>query len=96
MERLAQRDEVGNVARCSTWPPEHQLVKRRGWCGTATFGQAPEGVAAPVLYRPWVAAIVGRGDDDLRGGAPLDGFLEWVRASLRGVAGGNRTPRPLT
>ena len=37
---------------------EHQLVKRRCACGTATSADAPEGVTAPVQYGPRITAII--------------------------------------
>jgi transposase len=37
---------------------EHQLIKRRCGCGTATSAEAPEGVSAPVQYGPRITAII--------------------------------------
>jgi hypothetical protein len=37
---------------------EHQLIKRRCGCGTATSADAPAGVNAPVQYGPRITAIV--------------------------------------
>jgi transposase len=37
---------------------EHQLVKRRCGCGTATSASAPAGVTAPVQYGPRITAII--------------------------------------
>ena len=37
---------------------EHQLIKRRCGCGTATSALAPDGVTAPVQYGPRITAII--------------------------------------
>jgi transposase len=37
---------------------EHQLIKRRCGCGTATSADAPAGVNAPVQYGPRITAII--------------------------------------
>jgi transposase len=37
---------------------EHQLIKRRCGCGTATSADAPAGVTAPVQYGPRITAII--------------------------------------
>ncbi len=37
---------------------EHQLIKRRCGCGTATSAPTPYGVGAPVQYGPRITAII--------------------------------------
>jgi transposase len=37
---------------------EYQLVNRRGGCGATTCGAAPDGLCAPVQYRPRITAII--------------------------------------
>jgi transposase len=64
-EGLSGAPEVGREHRqVFDIPPmsvrviEHQLVKRRCACGTATSADAPEGVTAPVQYGPRITAII--------------------------------------
>jgi transposase len=62
---LAGAPEVGMEKRqVFDLPPmkvrvsEHQLIARRCSCGATTCGPAPEGVTAPVQYRPRITAII--------------------------------------
>ncbi|MGQ0573222.1 MAG: IS66 family transposase, partial [Pseudonocardia sp.] len=61
---LAGAPEIGREHRqVFDLPPitprvtEHQLIKRRCGCGTATSASAPDGVSAPVQYGPRITAI---------------------------------------
>jgi transposase len=61
---LAGTPEEGVIRRQVTEVPEvraevteHQMAGRRCGCGTVTWADAPEGVAAPVQYGPRAAAI---------------------------------------
>lgn len=61
---VGPRRWVGSTGEVFDIPPisvrviEHQLIKRRCGCGTATTADAPEGVSAPVQYGPRIAAIM--------------------------------------
>ena len=64
-EDLSGAPEVGREHRqVFDIPPisvrviEHQIVRRRCACGTATSANAPEGVTAPVQYGPRITAII--------------------------------------
>jgi transposase len=50
--------QVFDIPPISVRVTEHQLVKRRCACGTATSADAPEGVTAPVQYGPRITAII--------------------------------------
>jgi transposase len=61
---LARTAEAGVIRRQVTEIPpvrpevtEHRLIGRRCGCGTVTWGEAPDGVTAPVQYGPRVAAL---------------------------------------
>ncbi|MCA1696172.1 MAG: IS66 family transposase [Actinobacteria bacterium] len=50
--------QVFDIPPISVRVIEHQLIKRRCGCGTATSAEAPEGVTAPVQYGPRITAII--------------------------------------
>jgi transposase len=50
--------QVFDIPPISVRVIEHQLIKRRCGCGTATRAEAPEGVTAPVQYGPRITAII--------------------------------------
>jgi transposase len=61
---LAGAPQAGVIRRQVTEIPpvraevtEHQMIGRRCGCGTVTWGEAPDGVTAPVQYGPRVAAL---------------------------------------
>jgi transposase len=61
---LAGAPEAGVIRRQVTEIPpvraevtEHRMVGRRCGCGTVTWGDAPDGVSAPVQYGPRAAAL---------------------------------------
>jgi transposase len=61
---LAAAREAGVIRRQVTEIPpvraevtEHQLIGRRCNCGRVTWGEAPDGVTAPVQYGPRAAAL---------------------------------------
>jgi transposase len=61
---LGGAPEEGVVRRQVTEIPEvraevtgHRVIGRRCGCGTVTWGQAPDGVSAPVRYGPRAAAV---------------------------------------
>jgi transposase len=65
--------QVFDIPPTSVRVVEHQLVKRRCTCGTATSADAPEGVTAPVQYArgsPRSLPISTSGSFCLRGGPP--------------------------
>jgi transposase len=53
-----ERRQVFDIPPISVQVIEHQLVKRRCACGTATSADAPHGVTAPVQYGPRITAII--------------------------------------
>jgi transposase len=53
-----EHQQVFDIPPISVRVVEHQLVKRRCACGTATSADAPEGVTALVQYGPRITAIV--------------------------------------
>src|SRR5918997_2606995 len=53
-----ERRQVFDIPPISVRVIEHQLVKRRCVCGTATSADAPEGVTAPVQYGPRITAVI--------------------------------------
>jgi len=53
-----ERRQVFDISPISVRVIEHQLVKRRCACGTATSAEAPEGVTATVQYGPRITAII--------------------------------------
>ncbi len=53
-----ERRQVFDIPPINVRVVEHQLVRRRCGCGTATTAQAPEGVTAPVQYGPRITAII--------------------------------------
>lgn len=61
---LGSAQEAGVIRRQVTEVPpvkaevtEHQMIGRRCMCGTVTWGQAPDGVTAPVQCGPRMAAL---------------------------------------
>ena len=61
---LSGAPETGVIRRQVTEIPpvraevtEHQMIGRRCGCGTVTWGEAPDGVSAPVQYGPRAAAL---------------------------------------
>ena len=61
---LAGAPEAGVIRRQVTEIPpvraevtEHRMIGRRCGCGTVTWGEAPDGVTAPVQYGPRAAAL---------------------------------------
>jgi transposase len=58
VEMGRERRQVFDIPPMRVWVIEHQLVRRRCVCGTATSADAPEGVTAPVQYGPRITAII--------------------------------------
>lgn len=52
------RRQVFDLPPLTVRVTEHQLIARRCACGTMTRGAAPQGVMAPVQYRPRITAII--------------------------------------
>jgi transposase len=57
-EAAVERRQVFDLPPMAVRVTEHQLVARRCGCGATTGAAAPEGVTAPVQYRPRITAIV--------------------------------------
>lgn len=53
-----ERRQVFDIPPITVRVIEHQLIKRRCGCGTATSADAPAGVTAPVQYGPRITAII--------------------------------------
>jgi transposase len=53
-----ERRQVFDLPPITPRVTEHQLIKRRCGCGTATSASAPDGVSAPVQYGPRITAII--------------------------------------
>jgi transposase len=56
-EEGAIRRQVTEVPEVRAEVTEHQVTGRRCGCGTVTWADAPDGVAAPVQYGPRAAAV---------------------------------------
>ena len=52
-----ERRQVTEIPPVRAEVTEHQMIGRRCACGTVTWGQAPQGVRAPVQYGPRAAAL---------------------------------------
>jgi transposase len=105
---LAGAPEAGVIRRQVTEIPpvqaevtEHQMIGRRCGCGTVTWGEAPDGVIAPVQYGPRAAALgayLWHGQflsrdraraamADLFGCAPSPGALAAMTRKIAGLTG---------
>jgi transposase len=105
---LAGAPEAGVIRRQVTEIPpvqaevtEHQMIGRRCGCGTVTWGEAPDGVTAPVQYGPRAAALgayLWHGQflsrdraraamADLFGCAPSPGALAAMTRKIAGLTG---------
>jgi hypothetical protein len=51
------RRQVTEIPEVRAEVTEHRVIGRRCGCGTVTWGQAPDGVSAPVQYGPRAAAV---------------------------------------
>jgi hypothetical protein len=53
-----ERRQVFDLSPMRVRVTEHRLITRRCGCGTTTTSDAPDGVRAPVSYRPRITAII--------------------------------------